>query len=344
MSSIVDGMAKEGDIPDEVKIVIANTPSYVGSHVTGFANMTAAFVRTLATYDDSKPRNHVNIIPGFVDPADMREVKRLAKAFNVDACVFPDTSDVVDAPLTGSLQLYPDGGARLPGIERTGNALATFVLGPEAGGAAGRELEKRFEIPLTLGPVPMGIRGTDAFVGRLADTFGLEVPRELTKERGRVVDMMVDAHNHMHGKRVAIFGDPDVVCGLAGLAVELGMEPVFVVTGSPSSDFEVTARAAMGDAGSQAVVKAEIDFMQLHDWIKECPVDLLVGNTYGKFIAKAEDIPLVRAGFPILDRANLHHFPTLGYAGAARLVEVIGNTLLERADRDADEETLELIM
>jgi len=79
----------------------------------------------------------------------------------------------------------------------------------------------------------------------------------------------------------------------------------------------------------------------LHQIIKRKPVDLLIGNTYGKFIARAEDVPLVRVGFPIMDRANLHYFPIMGYAGAARLVERIGNTLLERKDRDAPDWLLE---
>jgi nitrogenase molybdenum-iron protein beta chain len=50
-------------------------------------------------------------------------------------------------------------------------------------------------------------------------------------------------------------------------------------------------------------VKAGGDLFTLHQWIKNEPVDLLIGNTYGKYIARAEDIPLVRLGFPILDRS-----------------------------------------
>ena len=59
---------------------------------------------------------------------------------------------------------------------------------------------------------------------------------------------------------------------------------------------------------------------------------------------RAEDIPLVRVGFPITDRANLHYFPIIGYAGAARLVEMIGNTFLERQDRDSDDTHFEMIL
>jgi nitrogenase molybdenum-iron protein beta chain len=44
-----------------------------------------------------------------------------------------------------------------------------------------------------------------------------------------------------------------------------------------------------------------------------------------------------------MDRANLHYFPIMGYSGAARLVERIGNTLLDRKDRDEPDWLLETI-
>ena len=73
----------------------------------------------------------------------------------------------------------------------------------------------------------------------------------------------------------------------------------------------------------------------LHQWIKNEPVDLLIGNTYGKYIARDEDIPFVRFGFPILDRVGHSYFPTVGYRGGMRLLEKILDALLDRQDRDA---------
>ena len=61
----------------------------------------------------------------------------------------------------------------------------------------------------------------------------------------------------------------------------------------------------------------------LHQWIKNEPVDLLIGNTYLKYISRDEDIPLVRWGFPILDRVGHQYFPTVGYKGGLRLLEKI---------------------
>jgi nitrogenase molybdenum-iron protein beta chain len=68
----------------------------------------------------------------------------------------------------------------------------------------------------------------------------------------------------------------------------------------------------------------------MHQWIKQEPVDLLIGNTYGKYIARDENIPLVRHGFPILDRVGHSYFPTVGYRGGMRLLEMILGALMDR--------------
>ena len=52
-------------------------------------------------------------------------------------------------------------------------------------------------------------------------------------ERGQLVDLMVDVHNHYHGKKVALFGDPDIIIPMTELVLSLGMIPVHVLTGTP---------------------------------------------------------------------------------------------------------------
>ncbi len=89
---------------------------------------------------------------------------------------------------------------------------------------------------------------------------------------------------------------------------------------------------------------ASADMFLLHQWIKQEPVDLLIGNTYGKYIARDENIPFVRHGFPILDRVGHSYFPTVGYKGGMRLLEKILGVIMDHQDRDAPEESFELVM
>ena len=185
----------------------------------------------------------------------------------------------------------------------------------------------------------------------LRGKFVREIPYELEEERGQLVDVMTDCHHHFYGKKVAIFGDPDIIIGLTEFVLSLGMRPVHVLTGTPGATLggpkgilEKEIKAMLAASGLEGRVKAAGDLFELHQWIKNEPVDLLMGNTYGKYIARAEDIPFVRVGFPVMDRSTHPYMPIVGYRGALRLVEMISSALLDRQDRDAADEDLELVM
>jgi nitrogenase molybdenum-iron protein beta chain len=82
----------------------------------------------------------------------------------------------------------------------------------------------------------------------------------------------------------------------------------------------------------------------LHKWIKQEGVDLIMGNTYGKYIARDEGIPFIRTGFPIVDRIGHSYFPTVGYTGGIRILERILGALMDKIDATAPEESFELVM
>ena len=123
------------------------------------------------------------------------------------------------------------------------------------------------------------------------------------------------------------------------------MIPKYVITGTPGDAFkrEVDAILAQNDIeGSE--VKAASDLFELDQWMKNEPVDLLMGNTHGKFIARAEDVPFVRVGFPILDRYAHQYFSIVGYKGSVRLIEMMLNAILDKIDRTCPEDDFELVM
>ncbi|MFZ7104295.1 MAG: nitrogenase molybdenum-iron protein subunit beta [Peptococcaceae bacterium] len=335
---------KSAEIPAGKVVIHANTPSYVGSHITGFSNMVKGMVTYLAECNAEEKKQQVNVIPGFVNPGDMREIKRIVKLMGIKSIVMPDTSGVVDSPMTGEFTMYPQGGTTIAEIKDTGNSSYTIALGSFASNDAAKELKRKCAVPEITLKTPIGIKATDDFVMNLVKKFNAAVPYELEEERGQLVDIMTDTHFHFHGKKVAVFGDPDIVIALTEYVLSLGMVPVHVLTGTPGGAFEKELKAMLLEAGVRANVKAAGDLMEMHQWIKNQPVDLLIGNTYGKYIARAEDIPFVRIGFPVLDRSVHSYFPVVGYHGAMRIIEMISNALLDRADRDAADEDFELVM
>jgi nitrogenase molybdenum-iron protein beta chain len=340
---IIKKATDEGIVPEGKLVIHANTPSFVGSHVTGFANQCTAFVKYLAESTGQK-KNVINIFPGWVEPADMRELKRLAELVGVEAILAPDTSDVLDTAMDGEYQMYPDGGTTLAELKAMGDSFLTVALGPLASKPAATQLEKKCKVPSKVLELPFGIAATDTFIDTLRLAGDTAVPKALDRERGRLVDMVSDMSQYLHRKRVAIFGDPDHLTSMVAFLVEIGMSPAIVVSGTPGKKWENNIREICAPTSPDVEVKAFSDIHYLHQWIKANPVDLLMGNTYGKYVAREANLPFVRFGFPIMDRVGHRAFPSVGYAGAMRLVEKITDAFFDQRDREDPDHEVELVL
>ena len=345
VNQIIRKANDDGKVPDGKYVIHTNTPSYIGSHVTGFSNMVKSMVKYFSESSGRK-KEQVNIIPGWVEPSDMRQIKLTAKEMGIKIVLFPDTSDVLDAPQTGKHVFYPKGGVTVPELKSTGDSRFTLALGGFASEDAAMALDAKCKVRFSVLDLPIGLSATDRFIIALARAAGVNVPASITEERGRVVDVIIDMHQYLHNKKVALFGDPDQLVSLVEFLVDLDMKPVHIVSGTPGKKFEARIRKILKNTVPDANVKngANADTYLLHQWIKNEPVDLLIGNTYGKYIARDEDVPFIRIGFPILDRIGHSYFPIVGYSGAMRLLDKILGVLMDRQDRDALEENFELTM
>ena len=331
-------------IPEGKYVVHCNTPSYNGSHITGFSNMVSGFINYLSVKSD-QPSEKICIMPGFVNPGDMREYKKILNAMKVPFTMLPDTSGVFDSPMTGKYHMYPEGGTKIEDIKKLGDCKSTIALGKQTSEPSAEVLKKKCTVPFETLPLPMGVGATDDFVMALQNISKSEVPYELELERGQLVDMMIDTHPYTHGKKVAIFGDPDTVLGIASFVLEMGMIPKYLVTGTPGLIFEQNAEKLFEKFSmTDCVAKAEGDLYLLHQWIKNEKVDVIIGGTHGKAIARAEDIPLVRMGFPIIDRYIHSYMPLVGYKGAMRMAEMIVNALMDYQDSHCEEKDFEMVM
>ncbi len=340
---IIKKATEDGIVPEGKLVIHANTPSFVGSHVTGFANQCKAFVTYLAE-SSGETKNVVNIFPGWVEPADMRELKRLAAGVGVEFILAPDTSDVLDTALDGEYRMYPDGGTSIPQLKAMGDSFLTVSLGPLSSKPAAEALEKKCKVPFKDLEIPYGVAATDAFIDALRLAGDTAVPKELEKERGRLVDMISDMSQYLHKKKVAIFGDPDHLTSMVSFLVEMGMEPAIVISGTPGKKWEQNIRNICAPVNPDVEVRAFSDIHFLHQWIKNNPVDLVMGNTYGKYVAREENLPFIRFGFPIMDRVGHRAFPTVGYMGGMRIVEKITDAMFDKRDREDPDHEVELVL
>ncbi len=311
---------------ESIKIFPASTPSYVGTHLTGYDNALRTLVETLAV--KGEPNNKINIITGVINPGDIRELKNMLRLMNVQSIFLSDISETLDSPILGGHKpLLPEGGTRLSDIADSANSLGTIAICRTAGSAA-VYLKSRFNVPAVLDPAPIGLANTDKFVQNISRLSGAPIPHEIIIERGRLIDSMVDVHHYMFGRKVAIFGDPDIVSAMVRFCTEAGMAPTVAMTATRHKDFAQDIKAANNEYKTDTQILEGTDLYEFHEVVKTRGAELIVGNSKGKDIADDENIPLVRVGFPVYDRVGVYRYPIVGYNGSIYLLDQMTNAIL----------------
>src|SRR5659263_145138 len=185
---------------DTMRIFPASTPSYVGTHLTGYDNALRTLVETMAV--KGQPNNKINIITGIINPGDIREIKNMLRLMNVQSIFLSDISETLDSPILpgGHKPVLPDGGTSLTDIADSANSLGTIAICRTAGLAA-TYLKNKFNVPSVLDPAPIGVINTNRFVQNICKLSSTMIPDEIIKERGRLIDSLVDVHHYMYGKK-----------------------------------------------------------------------------------------------------------------------------------------------
>jgi nitrogenase molybdenum-iron protein beta chain len=277
----------------------------------------------------------INFIPGFETYiGNLREIKRLASLLEVDYTLLADNSEYLDSPNNGEYQMYP-GGTPLEEAADSINAEATIAFQAYSTTKTREYIEKDWKQPTSVSR-PVGIKGTDEFLMKLSELTGKPIPKELEDERGRAVDAITDSQAWIHGKRIALYGDPDLVFGLVQFLLELGAEPTHIVVTNSNPEFEKELQALLDSSpfGKEAKIWGGKDLWHMRSLLFTEPVDLLIGNSYGKYLWRDTHTPMVRIGYPIFDRHHLHRYATYGYQGTINLLNWIVNTLLDELDRN----------
>jgi nitrogenase molybdenum-iron protein NifN len=325
-------------------IVHVSTASYRGTHIDGFHSAVRELVEQLAekpagehpTSNTQHPtsselKRQVAIFPGMVSAADLRHLKEIFEDFNLPCTLLPDYSETMDGATWSEYEKLQSGGTPIAAIRALGSAQASIEFGRtlEAAKTAGTVLEKKFGIPRRLLGMPMGIRESDAFFNALAEIAGRETPVKYQRERGRLVDSLIDGHKYAFEKRAIIFGEEDLVIGLTALLCEIGVTPVLCASGGRSKKLADSLRAAVPDLPTETLVKEGYDFAEISEAAPALKPDFLIGSSKGYSIARRLQVPLVRVGFPIHDRVGGQRVLHLGYRGAQELFDRIVNALLE---------------
>lgn len=312
------------------ELVTVSTPSYGGTHAEGFHAAVRALVDQLA--EDGPQHAGVNLLPGFLSPADIRHLREVASDFGIQATILPDISLTLDAPALRTYEKIPSGGTRVADIKRMGRARATVEFGRTLPRklSTGALLAERWSVPHFSFGAAIGLRETDAFFHALEEITCRPSPEPHVLERGRLVDAYVDAHKYLFGKRAVVYGEEDLIVGLASFLAEIGVLPVICASGGRSGRLKEAVAAVTSNLVSEPPVVLEgVDFHEIERIARGLEPDLLIGNSKGYHLARTWKVPLVRVGFPIHDRFGAARVLHVGYRGAQALLDRIVNTLIE---------------
>lgn len=322
-----------GALPIMVRV---STPSYHGTHMEGFHAAVTAVVDQLAEGGEVVPGN-INLLPGFISPADKRYLSEIMDDFGLGATVLPDLSDTMDGPAAQTCESIQAGGTPIAAITGMGRAVATIefgrTLGDKSGGAV---LAGKFGVERIVLGTPIGIGESDAFFALLSSISGRPVPQRHVLERGRLLDSYIDCHKYVFGKKAIVYGEEDLVVGLTAFLAEIGVVPVLCASGGKSGRLADAIRDVTGEVlAEQPQVFEGMDFFDISEMAETLAPDLLVGHSKGYPLARKLSIPLIRIGFPIHDRMGGQRILHLGYRGAQSLFDQVVNAILAKKQGDS---------
>ncbi len=321
-------------------LVHVATPSYQGTHMQGFHSAVKALVATLAEAATPGPTPTVNLFPGMVSPSDLRQLKAIFDDFSLPVTLVPDYSDTLNGPLWAEYQRIPQGGTSVAALRHTASAAATIECGLVLSGAqetAGTWLRDHHDVPLHRLGLPIGIRQSDRFFAALAEISGRSIPEVYSAQRGRLLDALVDGHKHLNGVWAALFGEEDLVAGLAEFCTEVGIVPILCATGGGNGRFRQTVQGVTPEhLHARMQILEDVDFVTIEKHLEPLGVDLLIGHSKGYTMSRRLKRPLIRVGFPVHDRVDGSRLLHLGYRGAQQLFDRIANALIQVKQERSD--------
>ncbi|KGK88788.1 nitrogenase iron-molybdenum cofactor biosynthesis protein NifN [Desulfosporosinus sp. HMP52] len=315
VSALASLRTERPDLQD-LPVVLAGTPDYIGSMQEGYQRTVEALLMTLAgqsNYGAGKLQGipkadgaeipSVVLLPGcHLTPGDVDELKEIVSSFGFKVITVPDLSISLDGHAELEAAPVVQGGTLLEEFQRLPECKACFSFGLSME-KSGEFLKNTFGVPHVNFPSLTGLTATDKFILTLAEISGKEIPEKLLRQRSRLLDTLADYHDALGGQKVAIALEMDLLYSLGSCLVEVG------------SEISVALAASLG-AGNTPALPIPIEVGDLETLEERAgQSNLIIANSNGRQAAGALKIPHLRAGLPVFDRAGYPQKCWIGYQG-----------------------------
>jgi len=318
VSALASLRTERPDLQD-MPVVLASTPDYIGSMQEGYQRTVEALITTLAGHSSKKfeqvgspsnvdPARSIALLPGcHLTPGDVDELKEIVMEFGFTPITIPDLSISMDGHAELEAAPVVQGGSLLEDFQRLPKCLAclSFGLSMEK---SGEILKKAHGVPHYNFPSITGLTATDAFVLTLSKISGQSIPEKLLRQRSRLLDTLADYHDRLGALKVAIALEMDLLYSLGSSLAEVGAE--------------ITVALAASQAGIHKLslpIPIEVgDLETLEE--RAGHSTLIIANSNGRQAAGLLKLPHLRAGLPVFDRAGYPQKRWIGYEGTQQFL------------------------
>jgi len=300
---------------DHIGLVYVSTPDFKDAFQDGWAKCVTRMVEALVPSGGETIPNQVNVLCGcHLTPGDIDELREIIEGFGLHPLFLPDLAGSLDGHVPENFTPTTIGGITLEQIATMGRSTWTIAIGEQMRDAA--------EVLAAKGPRYRlfnrltGLAENDAFIRFLMEVSGRPETARLRRQRGQLVDAMLDGHFSFGGKKIALGAEPDLLWTMGQFLTEMGCEIAAAVTTTHSPLLERMP--------AEKVVIGDLE--DLENAAHGC--DLLIAHSHGRQAAERLHIPFFRMGLPIFDRLGAGHIVSVGYRGTRDLIFAIGNMFM----------------
>ncbi len=308
-------------------IIYVSTPDFKDAFQDGWTKAVARMIEVLvAEPGDTASRDMkcVNVLPGcHLTPGDLDELRSIFEDFGLVPAFLPDLAGSLDGHIPDEFTPTTIGGIGVEEIAAMGQAGWTIAIGEQMLPAA-VAMEVKTGAPYRLFKRLCGLGPNDEFIMFLSEISGRAVPAKYRRQRGQLVDAMLDGHFHIGGRKLAIGAEPDLLFDISSMLHEMGAHVIAAVTTTQSS--------VLSMVHADEVIIGDLE--DLETKAKEC--DLLITHSHGRQAAERLGIPFFRMGLPMFDRLGAGHLVSVGYKGTRNLIFSICNLIIADAELHHD--------
>lgn len=314
---------------EKFPLVYVSTPDFKDAFQDGWEKTVARMVEVLVEEPTNLARrdaSRVNVLPGcHLTPGDIDELRTIIEDFGLEPSFLPDLGGSLDGHIPDEFTPTTIGGIGVEEVATMGYASWTIAIGEHMRRAA-QAMEKKVGIPYKVFDRLCGLVPNDEFIMFLSTISGKPVPTKYRRQRGQLVDAMLDGHFHIGGRKLAIGAEPDLLFDVSSMLHEMGAKITVAVTttGSPSLEHVAADEVLIGD------------LEDLETLAKNKGCDLLITHSHGRQAAGRLKIPFYRMGLPMFDRLGAGHLLSMGYRGTRDLIFNLSNLII--ADTEENHE------